>query len=162
MHESEKWKWSCSVVSDSSRPHGLQPTSLLRPWDFLGKSTGVGCHCLLRHLVNVNLCKCKPLWYKTLTQEKQLESIPHEKAQKGTRISFCHFSSFRSFAKQSCCLKTYSFKPPWFAWWSITSVAPIFWKLLESSKEKKNRKTQCKNKIPRYITRPLNTTEKYM
>ena len=35
------------MVSDSSRPHGLQPTRLLRPWDFLGKSTGVGCHCLL-------------------------------------------------------------------------------------------------------------------
>jgi len=26
MHESEKWKWSCSVVSDSSPPHGLEPT----------------------------------------------------------------------------------------------------------------------------------------
>ena len=36
-----------SVVSDSSQPHGLQPTRLLRPWDFPGKSTGVGCHCLL-------------------------------------------------------------------------------------------------------------------
>ena len=48
MHESEKWKWSRSVASDSSRPHGLQPTRLLRPWDFPGKSTGVGCHCLLR------------------------------------------------------------------------------------------------------------------
>ena len=48
MHESEKWKWSCSVVSDSQRPHGLQPTRLLRPWDFPGKSTGVGCHCLLQ------------------------------------------------------------------------------------------------------------------
>ena len=46
--EREKWKWSCSVVSDSSRPHGLQPTRLLCPWDFPGKSTGVGCHCLLR------------------------------------------------------------------------------------------------------------------
>ena len=47
MHESEKWKWSRSVVSDSSRPHGLQPTRLLHPWDFPGKSAGVGCHCLL-------------------------------------------------------------------------------------------------------------------
>ena len=28
-------------------PHGLQPSRLLRPWDFPGKSTGVGCHCLL-------------------------------------------------------------------------------------------------------------------
>ena len=33
-------------MSNSSRPHGLQPTRLLRPWDFPGKSTGVGCHCL--------------------------------------------------------------------------------------------------------------------
>ena len=41
MHESEKWKWSCSVVSDPQRPHGLQPTRLLCPWDFLGKNTGV-------------------------------------------------------------------------------------------------------------------------
>ena len=37
-------------MSDSSRPHGLQPTRLLCPWDFPGKSTGVGCHCLLCYL----------------------------------------------------------------------------------------------------------------
>ena len=49
MHENEKWKWSRSVVSDSSQPHGLQPTRLLRPWDFPGKCTGVGCHCLLQN-----------------------------------------------------------------------------------------------------------------
>ena len=48
MHESEKWKWSHSVMSDSLWPHGLQPTRLLRPWDFPGKSTAVGCHCLLQ------------------------------------------------------------------------------------------------------------------
>ena len=34
-------------VSDSSRPHGLYPTRLLCPWNFPGKSTGVGCHFLL-------------------------------------------------------------------------------------------------------------------
>jgi len=37
-----------SVVSDSVRPHGLQPTRLLRPWDSPGKNTGVGCHFLLQ------------------------------------------------------------------------------------------------------------------
>ena len=52
MHESEKWKWSLSVVSDPQRPHGLQCTRLLRPWDFPGKSTGVGCHCSI-------------VWYKS-------------------------------------------------------------------------------------------------
>ena len=47
MHGTETWKWSCSVVSDSSRPHGLQSTRLLCRWNFPGKSTGVSCHCLL-------------------------------------------------------------------------------------------------------------------
>ena len=35
-------------MSDPQRPQGLQPSRLLRPWDFPGKSTGVGCHFLLR------------------------------------------------------------------------------------------------------------------
>ena len=47
MQESEKWKQSHSVVSDSSWPHGPQPTRFLHPWDSPGKSTGVECHCLL-------------------------------------------------------------------------------------------------------------------
>ena len=42
-----KVKWSHSVVSDSSGPHGLQPTRLFCPLDSPGKSAGVGCHCLL-------------------------------------------------------------------------------------------------------------------
>ena len=53
MQESEKWKWSHSVVSDSWWPHGLQPSRLLCPWDFPGKSTGVGCHCLLLTLSSI-------------------------------------------------------------------------------------------------------------
>ena len=41
---------SCSVVSDSLRPHELQPTRLLCPWDFPGKNTRVGCHFLLQRI----------------------------------------------------------------------------------------------------------------
>ena len=33
---------------NSVRPHGRQPTRLPRPWDFLGKNTGVGCHFLFQ------------------------------------------------------------------------------------------------------------------
>ena len=47
-----KWKWSHSIVSDSQRPHGLQPTRLLCLWDSPGDSTGVGCRCLLRYVVH--------------------------------------------------------------------------------------------------------------
>ena len=35
-----------SVLSDSVRPYGQQPTRLLCPQDSLGKNTGVGCHFL--------------------------------------------------------------------------------------------------------------------
>ena len=63
MHEREKWKWSRSVVADSVRPHGLQPTRLLHPWDFPGKSTGVGCHWYVtRNLENHELTAHTGLW----------------------------------------------------------------------------------------------------
>ena len=51
-------KWSCSVVSDSLRPHGLWSTMLLCPWDFPDKSTGVGCHFLLQ----LYAYNCPILW----------------------------------------------------------------------------------------------------
>ena len=45
MQESES---ESEVVSNPQGPHALQPSRLLRLWDFPGKSTGVGCHCLLQ------------------------------------------------------------------------------------------------------------------
>ena len=58
---SNAWKWSRSVVSDSSQPHGLQPTRRLRPWDFPGKRTGVGCQHLLR-LKHYSQLKTRGCW----------------------------------------------------------------------------------------------------
>ena len=55
------WKWSplSRVRSVISQPHGMQPTRLVHPWDFPGKSTGVGCHRLIHskwvNWVNWNL-----------------------------------------------------------------------------------------------------------
>ena len=58
---SNAWKWKVKGKSLSrvrpSQPHVLQPTRLFRPWDSPGKSTGVGCHCLLRD-IDINKCKC--------------------------------------------------------------------------------------------------------
>ena len=39
---------SCSVVSDSFQPHGLQLARLLHPRDYPSKNTGLGCHFLLQ------------------------------------------------------------------------------------------------------------------
>ena len=61
-------EWSRSVVSDSLWPHGLWPTMLLHPWDFPGKSTGVGCHFLLQGIFptqgsNLGLPHCRQMLY---------------------------------------------------------------------------------------------------
>ena len=51
-----------AVMPNSLQHHRLQPTSLLRPWDFPGKDTGVGCHFLLQR-VHGSLSNKKPrLW----------------------------------------------------------------------------------------------------
>ena len=81
MHESEKWKGSCSVMSDSSRPHGLQPTRLFRPWDFPGKSTGVGCHCLLRQTPHLFIFFCS--WVTPLPTKL------HRGKDKVAMITYC-------------------------------------------------------------------------
>ena len=44
---------SRSVVSNSARPHGLQPTRLPCPWDFPSKNTGGGCHFLLQVVFSI-------------------------------------------------------------------------------------------------------------
>ena len=50
---SNAWKWKVKVKSLSRVWLFATPWTaayrLLRPWEFPGKSTGVGCHCLLQH-----------------------------------------------------------------------------------------------------------------
>ena len=60
-------EWSCSVVSDSAIPWTVA-YQLLRPWNFPGKSTGVGCHFLLQGIFvtqesNPGLLHCRQTLY---------------------------------------------------------------------------------------------------
>ena len=59
---------SHSVVSDSLRPHRLQPARVLCPWDSQAKNTGVGCHALLQGIFptqgsNPGLSHCRWILY---------------------------------------------------------------------------------------------------
>ena len=59
---------SCSVISDSLKPHGLKPTRLLCPWNFPGKNTAVGSHSLLQGIFltqesNPDLLHCRLILY---------------------------------------------------------------------------------------------------
>ena len=57
-----------SVVSDSLRPHGLQPARLLCPSKSLDQNTEVGCHVLLQGFfltqgLNSHLLHCKQILF---------------------------------------------------------------------------------------------------
>ena len=87
-------------MSDPQRPHGLQPTRLLHPWDLPGKSTGVGCHCLLLLFLSSpnNLLIGKDMWKSCISYYRP-ESIfimptrllcPWDSPGKNTGVG-CHF-----------------------------------------------------------------------
>ena len=55
---------SCPIL----KPHGLEPVSLLCPWDSPGKNSGVGCHALLQGTFltqgsNPPLLDCRQILY---------------------------------------------------------------------------------------------------
>ena len=78
---------SRSVVSNSLRPYGLQPTRLLCPWDFPGKRTGVGCHFLLQAIfltqgLNLGLLPSRqmlyPLSHEGIWEEQLFAKLDNE------------------------------------------------------------------------------------
>ena len=75
----------CSVVSNSLRPHALEPARLLCPWDSSTKNPGVGHHFLLQGILetlglNSNLLCCLH-W--------QVDSLPLAPPEKPLRVHTC-------------------------------------------------------------------------
>ena len=73
--ESESVK-SPSHVRIFATPWTVACTRLLRPWDFLGKSTGVGCHFLLQGIfltqgLNTGLPHCRQTLYHLSHQREE-------------------------------------------------------------------------------------------
>ena len=61
-------------------PHGLQPPRLFPPWDFPGKSTGMGCHFLLQGIfptqgLNPGLPHCRKILYRLSHQGSPIISL---------------------------------------------------------------------------------------
>ena len=68
---------SCSAVSDSLQPHGLQPARPLCPWNSPGKNTGVGCHFHLQGIfltqgLNLGFLHCIRILYHLSHEESPM------------------------------------------------------------------------------------------
>ena len=71
---------SRSVVSDSLRPHGLEPARLLCPWNSSGKNTGVGRHPPLQGIFptqgsNPGLRHCRQICYSLSPQGSPVSAV---------------------------------------------------------------------------------------
>ena len=126
MHESEKWKWSHSVVPDSQWPNGLQPTRLLRPWDFPGKSTKVRCHCLLRMVHHIPQQMSAGKAVVTTACGKCLLPVRFPGQRQGQDLRNETFRSLAFYLDKS--LTSHGQRRSW-AWWG--SLEPV--KLLEQN-----------------------------
>ena len=92
---------ACSVMSDSLGRHGPQSSRLLCPWNFPGKTTGVGCNFLLREIfptqgLNPHLQHCRQILYLLSHQRRWLPRTCHYfyRAKWSARLrqfsKFCH------------------------------------------------------------------------
>ena len=116
MHEGEKWKWSHSVMSDPQWPHGLQPTRLLCPWGFPGKSTGVGCHCLLRRNHHACLLSSNN-WNSTDRLQAFLNSLRFNLELKSLVLLLCdQGSKLPGILEDTIILQSHNRKGGWFDW----------------------------------------------
>ena len=80
---------SRSVMPDSLRPHGLQPTSLLCPWDFPGKNTGMGCHFLLQGIFPIQGSNPGLLYCRQILSPSELQEKPKlSKLKKTTKLIY--------------------------------------------------------------------------
>ena len=82
---------SLSHVRLFAAPWAVACTRLFRPWDFLGKSTGVGCHFLLQGI---------------FPTQGSNPGLPH------CRQTLYHLSHQGSLSINSFCTETLSIRPP--------------------------------------------------
>ena len=115
---------SCSIVSNSLRPHGLQPARLLCPWDSPGKNIGVGCHALLQGIIpsqglNPGLLHAlEGVFFTTSTTSTQRIAKEPELAQVTRRMIYAGPSKF------GVCLQQYTHRSALSFQWSCYISQP--------------------------------------
>ena len=97
---------SCSVMSNSLRPHQLQPSRLLTPCNSPGKNTGVGSHSLLQGVFptqgqKLDLLHCRQILY----HQSQLGFPFLHPARKMGSLCLCIFSLYKN--------HSFSFQASW-------------------------------------------------
>lgn len=118
LTEESIWSWEVRTLCELGQPHLLW-ASALRAGSATQEAFG-------------NVTPLMPL----IPDSNSVTATRDQPCQRGQErnMSLFHSPFIRIFAKEASCLKTYSFKPQWFAWWSIiiTSVALVFKKLKRS------------------------------
>ena len=110
--------------------YGLQPPRLLHPWDLAGKSTGVGCHCLLRLAGERMRIQGKESW------EKQGSSLREGGREKGGRWGITKTNDCINWSSPSLMNHRWLFRKSWEGWLcypstsknSLSKVFPMHWK----------------------------------
>ena len=83
-------------MSDSLKPHGLEPAKLLCPWDFPDRNTGLGCHFVLQGIFPTRESNLIFLWLL----HSQADSLSSEPP--GKFLNVLQFSSVAQLCPTLC------------------------------------------------------------
>ena len=105
-------------MSDSVRPHRLQPTRLCHPWGSPGKNTGVGCHFLLQCMKMksesevAQLCPTLHDRMDCSLPGSSVHGIFQARVLKRVAIAFSEVPPYNSFKKKNAPLHTHAHTKP--------------------------------------------------
>ena len=90
-------------MSDSLRPHELGPTRLLRPWDFPGKDTGVGCQFSIEVIpIQIHINNDKDSFYSASSATPDISCLFDDSHSDSCEVLFhCGFNFYLS--DDECC-----------------------------------------------------------
>ena len=122
---------SCSVVSDSLRPHESQHARPPCPWDSPGKNTGVGCHALLQGIFlteGLNLCLLHLLHFALILPALLLFSLCSQPSTSpmASNLYLCFSTGFIESSHPLVGLLLYTMSSLKTKWWLLTLC---FWGL---------------------------------
>ena len=129
---------SCPTLCD---PMDCSLTRLLRPWDFPGKNTGVGCHFLLQEIfptqgLNPGFPHCRQMLYHLSHQGRSLSEKCKSKLRWGITLHWSEWPSSESQQNNKCWRGCGEKGALLHCWWECKLMQPLcrtVWRFLKKT-----------------------------
>ena len=122
---------SCSVMYGSLWPHDCSLLVSICPWDFLGRNTGVGCHCLLQ---GIFLTQILNLHWTCIASVFFTAESPGKSISEAYLYNHCCLTANHCEIHEGCTHLLRVLSPKTLPTWTVRDSERIKWKKAENSR----------------------------